>query len=212
MRKLYLVPILHMKADMGSMAPELEKLAAEEIGQEEWRRHEEVVERFWDSIDAFFSSLDASGLKIYQDGLIADGTAGLRIVSEGARLGSKNYLIIGKLLERGAALMKTENQLLVKEEYDYIAKIARSKSERERETWASRYRLAQDRLLHQRDDFIAKRIEETLGEGETGVLFIGASHRVQERLPEDILVITVKDDARVSEYRGTPGKKEKGRS
>ncbi|MBI2836595.1 MAG: hypothetical protein HYX85_02755 [Chloroflexi bacterium] len=212
MRKLYVVPIVHQKADMGSMAPALEKLVAEEIGQAEWRKHEEEVERFWDSIDAFFSSLDASGLKIYQDGLIADGAAGLKIISEGVKLGSKNYLIIGKLLGRGAKLVKTEDPFLVKGEYDYIAKIARAKSERERETWASRYRLARDRLLHQRDDFIAKRIAETLGEGETGVLFIGASHRVQERLLEDILVITVKDDARVSEYRGTPGKKEKGRS
>ena len=43
-------------------------------------------------------------------------------------------------------------------------------------------------LLKKRDEFIAQRIEETLKEGEIGVLFIGLMHRVDEILRADISV------------------------
>jgi len=89
-------------------------------------------------------------------------------------------------------LVKTEDPVLVKQEYAYIAKIAHSKSPKEKEVWALRYKVAQGRLLRQRDDFIAKRIKGTLGEGETGILFIGAYHDILSRLPEDIQVVRVK--------------------
>ncbi|MBI2851914.1 MAG: hypothetical protein HYX84_02245 [Chloroflexi bacterium] len=200
MRKLYLVPILHMKADMGSLASALEKVAAEEIGDEAWQKHEQAISSFWDSIADFFSALDVKGFKIYQDGMVAEGPNGLRIVKEGISRGSKNFEIVGSLLERGAILVKTEDPLLVKREYDYIAKIAHSTSQRERETWALRYKLAQDKLLKQRDNFIAETIRETLGGGETGVLFIGAYHDVTDRLPKDIQVVQVKDISTVREY------------
>ncbi|MFH0914785.1 MAG: hypothetical protein V1849_05825, partial [Chloroflexota bacterium] len=97
-------------------------------------------------------------------------------------------------------LVKTEDPVLVKQEYTYIAKIAHSKSPKEKEVWALRYKVAQGRLLRQRDDYIAKRINETLYEGETGVLFIGAYHDVPSRLPEDIQVAPVRDIAKVREY------------
>jgi pheromone shutdown protein TraB len=43
-------------------------------------------------------------------------------------------------------------------------------------------------LLEQRDRFIARRIAETLGEHELGILFIGALHRVNLYLPQQIAV------------------------
>ena len=56
--------------------------------------------------------------------------------------------------------------------------------------------LASDLEAQQRDDFIAKRIRDTLGDGETGILFIGANHDVLSRLPNDFELIEVK----VSKY------------
>jgi hypothetical protein len=41
-------------------------------------------------------------------------------------------------------------------------------------------------LLHRRDLYIAKRIRETLREGETGILFIGLLHKVDEKLCQDM--------------------------
>jgi len=42
--------------------------------------------------------------------------------------------------------------------------------------------------MDRRDEYIAQRIASTLEEREIGLLFIGALHRVVERLPKDIQV------------------------
>jgi len=202
-KRLYLVPIIHTSADMGSLASALGEMGIAVLGRELWRKHKEIVSRFWDSVADFFASKDVKGFKIYQDGLVANGPDGLRIVREGISQGSKNFEIIGRLLERGAVLVKTEDLALVKQEHTYIARIARSKSLKEKEAAVLRYKLVQSKLLKQRDYFIAKRIEETLSEGETGIFFIGAYHDILIRLPDDIQVSQVKDVAKVREYHRT---------
>jgi len=200
MRSLYIIPIIHMSADMGSIASTLDDRASTKLTTELWQKHKEIVSVFWDSIGRFLDTLDVNGFNVYQDGLVADGAEGLRIVRESISQGSKNYEIIGRLLERGAALVKTEALSLVKQEYSYITKMTRSRSLKEREVAALRYKLAQGKLLKQRDEFIAGRINETLAEGETGILFIGAYHEVIKRLAPDTKVGQVKEVARVKEY------------
>lgn len=200
MRRLYLIPIIHMSADMGSLASTLDERASAKLRPEIWQKHKEIVAAFWNSISRFLDSLNVNGFRVYQDGLVADGTEGLRIVREGITQGSKNYEIIGKLLERGAVLMKTEDLSLAKKEYNYIAKVTGSKSLKEKEAAALRYKLVQGKLLKQRDNFIAKRIEQSLGEGENGILFIGAYHNVVPNLPADIKVVQVKEVAKIREY------------
>jgi hypothetical protein len=185
---------------MGSLASALDESAAAGLGQELWQKHKEIVSGFWDSIARFFAPLDVNGFKVYQDGLVTDGADGIKIVRQGISQGSKNYEIVGKLLEKGAILVKTEDLALVKQEHAYVTKIARSKSLKERELTALRYKLAQGKLLKQRDDFIVKRIKETLGEGATGILFIGAYHDILSKLPHDIQVSQIKDVAKVREY------------
>lgn len=190
-----------MSADMGSLAPALGEGATAVLGQELWQKHKEIVSGFWDSVARFFDSLDGNGFKVYQDGMVADGTEGLRIIREGIALQSENYEIIGKLLERGATLVKTEDLALVRQEHAYITKIVGSKSLKGKEIAALRYKLAQSKLLRQRDDFIARRIKETLSEEETGILFIGAYHDVIPKLPQDIEIREVKKTEKVREYQ-----------
>ncbi len=209
MRKLYVVPVIHMGADMGSMAPILEDRAVARLAPGLWQRHRQVILDFWDSVGRFLDGLDVNGFKIYQDGLVADGEEGLRIVREGIGRGSKNFEIIGRLLERGAVLVKTESLALVKQEYGYITRMARPGSLKEKEVAALRYRLARSQLLKQRDEFIAGRINETLAESETGILFIGAYHGVIKQLALDIRAGQVKDVARVKRYhQSLTGRKE----
>ena len=43
-------------------------------------------------------------------------------------------------------------------------------------------------LLDERDGHIARRIDATLDEDQTGLLFVGAAHQVEKRLPRDITV------------------------
>jgi len=186
---------------MGFFGPALGEGANAVLGQELWQKHKEIVSGFWDSVARFFDSLDGNGFKVYQDGMVADGTEGLRIVREGIALQSENYEIIGKLLERGAILVKTEDLALVRQEHAYITKIVGSKSLKGKEIAALRYKLAQSKLLRQRDDFIARRIKETLSEEEPGILFIGAYHDVIPKLPQDIEIKEVKKTEKVREYQ-----------
>jgi hypothetical protein len=199
-RKLYLVPIIHMSPDMGSLASALDERAVAELGQKKWQQHKQIVSCFWDSISQFFASLDVNGFKIYQDGLVTDGDEGLRIVSRGIEEKSRNYKIISHLLEGGAILVRTEDISLVKKEYGFITKMAQANSLRQRKVAALRYKLARGNLLQQRDKFIAMRINETLREGETGILFIGAYHNVLPALAADIKVVQIKEVAKVQEY------------
>jgi hypothetical protein len=199
-RKLYYVPIIHTIGDMGSVAVALDEGAIEALGPKLWQRHRETIAGFWESIARFFDSLDVDAFKIYQDGLVAAGTAGKRIVQESIKQGSKNYEIIGSLLSKGARLVKTEDLTLIKQEYAHIMNITRASSDKAKMTQAARYKRAKSGLLKKRDEYIARRINDTLNEGETGVLFIGAYHDLLPKLPDDIQIEKIKDPAKVKAY------------
>lgn len=186
---------------MGTLAQAIERRGIVALGKDFWLRHKETVTRFWDSIAEFFDCLEAEGVKIYQDGLIADGEMGMRIVEEGVREGSKNYEIISGLLKREASLVRTEDLPLVKKEYDSLNRIVRSRSSGSKIIASLRYQLLQDKLLKERDDFIGRRINETLSDGETGILFIGAYHNVLPKLPGDIDINEVKKLEKIKEYQ-----------
>jgi hypothetical protein len=43
-------------------------------------------------------------------------------------------------------------------------------------------------LLDERDSYIARRVDTTLDEDQTGLLFVGAAHHVEKKLPRDIML------------------------
>lgn len=200
MRTLIYVPIIHSSADLGSVGKDVAARGRSDLGEDFWQTHTEIVDGFWDVIAHYFAALDARGLKVYQDGMVADGEMGRTIVDEVLKTGSKNYGVIAGLLDRGAVLVKTEDLRLVKEERDRIVKITREKSTARKLAGFLKYRLTKNRLLDERDRFIAGQIGDTLKDGETGVLFIGAYHNVKKYLAGDILCKDLKDPERVREY------------
>ena len=200
MRRIIYAPIIHTSADFGSVASDIEKKIIDRYGAEKWDGHKTAISDFWNSIFDYFRSLDVKDFKIYQDGLVADGDLGMKIVKTAAESGSKNYLLVYNLVERGATIMKTEDIDIVKKERDFVVKMSQSKSFIERLLCYIKYMLYKGRLLKQRDEYIVKRINETLGEGETGIVFIGALHNVVSMLPKDIEVIEVKKKEEVERY------------
>ncbi len=201
MKRLIYVPIIHMSADLGSIAKQVNKKGIAGFGEDFWKKHRETISGLWDSIVQYFTNLQVKGFKIYQDGLVVDGDVGQKIVKEGIKAGSKNYEIIDDLLKRGARLVQTEDFALVKEERDRIVKITKAKSITMKLTAYLRSKFAKKRLLNKRDNYIAKRINETLNHGETGVLFIGAYHDIIPRLHKDIEVTEVKETKKVRDYQ-----------
>lgn len=55
--------------------------------------------------------------------------------------------------------------------------------------------------MNKRDEFISRRIDETLNQDEAGVLFLGAYHNIKKRLPKDIQIIELKDGEKIREYQ-----------
>ena len=201
MRTLIYVPIIHTGADLGSLAKDITKRGIADLGKEFWEEHRKTVDGFWDAIARYFDSEDVHEAKIYQDGMVGEGEIGEKIVEEGVKQGSKNYELISKLLKRGAILVKTEDFVLVKREFDRIRKITQAKNLMEKLFSFTEYKLTKNKLLNKRDKFIARRIDETLNQDETGIIFIGAFHNIKERLPKDVRTIGIKDTEKVREYQ-----------
>jgi hypothetical protein len=188
MRQLIHVPIIHNAADLGSLAGAVQAHYARVCGTTSWNQRENVVRALWADIGANLDAmrLDARKTRIYQDGLPICGFEE-RIARELAQAGSSNHQLILRWLERGAVLMGTEDTQLLMEEYKLqkqrLAKAGKKASP------AQEKRL--DRLLAARDSFIAGRIVATLQEGEVGLLFLGALHRLDALQATDIRVATL---------------------
>ena len=201
MRTLIYVPVIHTSADLGSIVKEVAKRGIRDLGQELWEKHRRTVEGFWDIISDYFNSVDVKGMKIYQDGMVAEDEVGKRIVEDTAKAGSKNYQLVSRLLERGAVLVKTEDFKLVKKEYDRLHAIMQAESTTRKIIAFIKYKLVKAILLNRRDTFIANRIDQTLKADEKAILFIGAFHNIKKRLPKDIQIKEVKDAAKVKRYQ-----------
>ena len=190
MRKLFLIRIVHTATDMGTMSDGLMKEGMAKMGKEKWLLNQKKIEQFWDDLEKEIDglNLDYSRIRIYQDGLPCSGDLGLKIVRETADKGSRNYQIVMKLIERGGAIEATENPQLLRKEYEHIKAIMTAQTNEEKVAAANSYDMIKDVLIHERDAYIARAIDITLKEDETGVLFIGAFHNVLPMLAKDIEV------------------------
>ena len=205
MRSLIYVPIIHSVADMGSLGDELKRKSVSGLGENIWQKHTDTVNGYWSAIESYFESneLYDKGIKIYQDGMFVDGEMAMKLIGDGVKSGSKNSEIVLKLINRGAILIKTEDFKMVKDEYDGLQLILKSKSNIKKLIQLVRYKMLKPILLRRRDRFIAATIDKTLEQNETGVLFIGAYHNVMKRLPKDINVIELKEVAKIRKYQKT---------
>jgi len=205
MRTLIYVPIIHSVADMGSMGDELKHKSVSVLGENVWQKHTDTVNGYWAAIQSYFENIDlyVPGIKIYQDGMFVDGEMAMKLINDGVKSGSKNSEIVSNLITRGAILVKTEDFKMVRDEYDGLQLIIKSKTNIKKLIQLLRYKILKSIFLRRRDRFIAATIDETLGPNETGILFIGAYHNVMKRLPKNITVIELKEVAKIRKYQKT---------
>ena len=190
---------------MGSMYGTLKDEYIKRYGLQKWEEHNRIIEDFWGGIrnKVFDLDLDYPYTRLYQDGLPVCGKE-MDLVQELVKMGSKNHQILMELIQLGAKLEGTEDPKLLLEEYAYLknalADLDKPEVNPVRKDGAltppsmarlsnrvkRRYQRLAKSILQKRDSYIAQRIDETLREGETGLLFIGITHRVNEKLPEDI--------------------------
>jgi hypothetical protein len=200
MKTLIYVPVIHSNADLGSLAKDVTQRGLK-LGTDVWRQYIKTVEGFWDSIARYFDFVNVAGVRIYQDAMIADGEIAKQIIDNGVKAGSQNYELVARLINRGAILEKTEDFKLVKKERDSLLAITQARSTFCKLSALVKYKLIKGRLLNKRDRFIAKRIDETLREGERGIIFIGAFHNLNETLSKNYRIIEIKNTKKVREYQ-----------
>jgi hypothetical protein len=187
MRQLIYVPVIHSEADMGTVAEPHKKEFTDQFGVCVWNEHIKAVDEMWEGIRKRLCKLDIgrSKVRIYQDGLPLCGRE-LDIVRDVAAQGSQNHRLVLSLVQRGASLEGTEDVQFLLEEYRYIQAITGEHEAAEKRKKAKLLSNKRKLLLCRRDRFIAQRIDKTLKEGETGVLFAGMAHQVDKYLPKDI--------------------------
>lgn len=202
-RTLIYIPVIHSGPDMGSIADDITGKGIAELGDEIWQLHIKTVEKYWDVIEYYCDLLKfkEKGLKIYQDGMVADGDIAMKIIEDGVKMGSRNYEIISRLISRGAEIVKTEDFKFVKRELKLYKSIAATDSLLIKLLKILLIRAKRKFLLKKRDTFIASSITETLKAGETGLIFLGAYHQILNKLPEDIKVLQVKEISKVRQYQ-----------
>ncbi len=178
MRRLLYVPAIHSATDLGSLAREVQSA----YGDASWDTHEASIATYWERIGRLLEDLrlDYSRVKVYHDSIVAGGEAGQRIVRELAQQGSLDLRLTAALLAKGARLMRTEDLELLLDEYKAVTG-GRASVEQ------------QVQILEERDRYVAKRISDSLKDGETGILIMGAAHRVHHLLPADIEIQQIVD-------------------
>jgi len=200
MRKLIYVPIIHTDPDLGRLAEGIIEQTKEVVGIKNWQKHKGIVNRYWREIANYWQDKRVSGFKIFQDGMLANGVVGKRIVKELADKGSVNHKIVEQLMKKGAELVKTEDSGLLKEEYFLTRELIKKKSFLGSLLAFLHYKWRKNKLLSQRDAYIIKQIEKSLQEGETGICFLGAYHQMLPGLSKDIKLVLLKDPEKVRQY------------
>lgn len=183
MRALIYVPIVHSEVDLGTMAGEVRRRFQEAFGAEEWTRRFASVEAMWDGLCSKLRALPLvwSRTRLYQDGLPMCGREH-EINRDLAAKGSRNHQLLVELMERGASLMGTESPALMVREYRRIQRLVQASQQRTPDSLVEELRHEGEALLRERDSFVASRIDATLEQGETGIVFLGLLHRVDELL------------------------------
>ncbi len=194
MRLLILVPIIHTEADLGSLRESVRRSHIERTGTEQWDRRRVAVADLWRTIQSQIEALqlDYARLRLYQDGLPACGREDA-IVRDLALRDSVNHQILVDLMGKGASLTGTESPELLVKEYELARKTLSSKKRPRKSDRDLNFARESRRLLEERDAYIARRIDDTLEEGETGLIFLGMLHSLDKSLPADVRLVRLND-------------------
>jgi hypothetical protein len=186
-RLLIYVPVVHSEAELGSLTREIRSMFLEAFSVEDWSRLRAAIEAMWDGIRNKLLALPLrwQQTRLYQDGLPVCGREH-QIVRDVAKQGSRNHQILLELMNRGATLMGTEDPELLVREYRRIKRLVQASRNQASAPVVEKLKQEGDGILRDRDEFIARRIDSTLGDDETGVLFLGLLHTVNEHLEDQL--------------------------
>jgi len=201
LRRLIYVPVVHSAMEVYG------KAVSEEI-----KNLSLNTDPLWDLIEKELEelNLDYSKVHLYQDSLpdLSDAQLIYDGVLQLAEDGSRNFQVLLKLFRKGGTLEGTESAGIW-EKFFRIERNLRPMISEPRLVWELRkimvicqykfsgeipfsvgnsYESVMEYFVDLRDRYIGKKISQTLRDGETGILFIGARHSANKYLADDIEV------------------------
>jgi hypothetical protein len=173
-RKLYCVPLLINIKD----APQ---------------QYQEKYNLYWDQVAEHINGLEKAGKvsKIYHEGIFSSGEEGLEAIRQ---FNEKSYQLVKSKYEQEAEIQALEDRDLFDEYTDWLMALSVvGRSKKVADKVLEYYRDVSDR----RDEHIVKKINETLKEGEAGMLIMSDEYRmhIQPQLSTDIQVFLVRPPA-----------------
>jgi hypothetical protein len=147
----------------------------------------EVIDRYWNQVEEHVNKIEKAGKvnRIYHEAIYSAGADGMK---ETEKLNEESYKLVKSKCEEGAELQSLEDKDLFYEFMDWRrCMIIPFNSERVFSKVLEFYRDASKR----RYEHIAKRIDETLKEGETGMLIMNEEDRSNIQFPPDIEIFIV---------------------
>ena len=166
-RKLYFVPLIY-------------------CGRESPAEYLEKFNRYWNQVEDKMSALEmklGQVAKIYHELVPAGGDEGIKAVKE---INDKSYEIIKNRLDKGAQLESMEEGELLAELMDWSRCLAVGLQS---QTVFTRVYQSYTEISKNRNEHIARQLDETLKADEIGVMFMREGHQVQ--FPEDIQVFYI---------------------
>ena len=170
-RKLYLVPLLPV---VESHRKGLSK------------DYPAKLEAYWNEVNLRLDDLGSKVgkiAKIYHELIDEEGEKGLKRIK---KLNGKSYRIAKRYVDKGAELQATEDINLARESMDWIRCLAANLQSEKALSKVSQFYVE---VMQKRDEFIAKKINETLKENESGIIFIRENNSI--KFPSDIEIFRV---------------------
>ena len=166
-RMLLLVPRMYTEKEFKRLAPAL----PEDFGPK--------TLEFWSYVEEKLQGFVGKTQRIYRDEVCQGGKEGLAHLSS---IDRENFPIVRKLVENGAVLEATEDSLLVAESKSWLDMIEQDPLD------TMPLELYQE-TVRERDGYVTRRIDETLLDEETGILFLKPSREIN--LNERVKIIKV---------------------
>ena len=165
----------------------------------------ELLDRYWSEVRDHVNNLESSlgqVVRVYHEAMYVNGNDGMVALEQ---LNPQGYSFIRVMIESSATLETTEDQEALKKTSDWQqeasewqrfmsfalmsqAKVASKIAPMASEGYQESVKEYQE-FNKRRYEYIGSRIDETLNEGEAGILFIQENHQVQ--FPSDLQVFYV---------------------
>jgi hypothetical protein len=178
---------MRTQAEISTLADVLQRRG---LGSQEWKRSSPTIGQLWLVLREVIEKMDLPypRLRVYQDEL-ANNEREIQMVMDLAQTGSPNHQLLLFLIQKGATLVGTESPELLLEDYQLVRQALDAQIRGESEEVRARQQFLRYALLERRDRYIAQRINDTLPQNETGILFLDMLHSVRKHLHEDVRVL-----------------------